>query len=140
VLMWKEQYENAFELLDQLTRHDADEKVHKIFTEILILFRYAYEGDKKKAQEALNNELKNYLWQDPEFPWLGAGIYSLMNEKDEALRWLEHAINRGWINYPLFNEQDPFYENIRGEKRFKELMERIRPLWENFEVRADLPQ
>ena len=62
----------------------------------------------------------------------------MVNEKDEALRWLEHAIDRGWINYPLLAEQDPFLENVRGEERFKKLMDRIKPEWERFEVRASL--
>jgi serine/threonine protein kinase/tetratricopeptide (TPR) repeat protein len=140
VFVWKKQHERAFELMDQLTSQEPHDAMHKMFTEIVLCIRHALAGNKTTALKALSEDVKNYLWHDPEFPWFGAGIYSLMNEKDEALRWLEHAINRGWINYPLFNEQDPFYENIRGEKRFKELMERIRPVWENFEVRADLPQ
>jgi hypothetical protein len=50
------------------------------------------------------------------------------------IKWLEHAINRGMINYPLLNDLDPFLENLRGEKRFKELMEKIKIEWENFKL------
>ena len=63
-----------------------------------------------------------------------ADYYALINEKEEAFKWLEHAINRGFINYPFLNEYDPFLENIRGEERFKKLMERVKYEWENFEV------
>ena len=31
-------------------------------------------------------------------------------------------------------KNDPFLENIRGEPRFKKLMERVKREWENFEV------
>jgi hypothetical protein len=47
---------------------------------------------------------------------------------------LEYATSRGFINYPFLNEYDPLLENIRGEPRFKKLMERVKHEWENFEV------
>jgi hypothetical protein len=51
-----------------------------------------------------------------------------------SLEFLENAVNRGLINYPLISEIDPLLENIRGEERFKKLMERVKYEWENFEV------
>jgi hypothetical protein len=47
---------------------------------------------------------------------------------------MEKAVNIGFINYPMFAEKDPFFENIRSEPRFKKLMERVKHEWENFEV------
>ncbi len=58
---------------------------------------------------------------------------SINAEKEEALNWLEEWVNLGCVNYPLFSK-DPFLENIRGEKRFKKLMERVKYEWENFEL------
>jgi hypothetical protein len=52
----------------------------------------------------------------------------------DALNWLEHAVDLGWTNYPNMAVQDPFLENIRGEERFKKLLERVKYEWENFEV------
>lgn len=48
--------------------------------------------------------------------------------------WLEHAVDRGFINYPFLKEIDPFLENIRGEPRFQKLMAHVKHEWENFEV------
>ena len=48
--------------------------------------------------------------------------------------WLEHAVECGNINYPLFSERDPWLENIRGEERFKALMVRVKRDWETFEI------
>jgi hypothetical protein len=42
-------------------------------------------------------------------------------------------VNLGMINYPLMNGLDPFLANIRGEERFKKLMERVKYEWEHFE-------
>ncbi len=66
-------------------------------------------------------------------PWFGASLFALVDEKEEALRWLEHSVDRGWINYPVFAERNPFFANIRGEERFKKLMERVKYEWEHFE-------
>ena len=63
-----------------------------------------------------------------------AAIYSLIGDRDKSLEWLENAVNRGFINYPMLNEYDPLLENIRGEERFKKLMERVKDEWENFEI------
>jgi hypothetical protein len=45
---------------------------------------------------------------------------------------LKCAVNPGAVNYPFFAEIDPLLENIRGEERFKKLMERVKYEWENF--------
>ena len=80
----------------------------------------------------------DFFWEDPDVSWVIAGIYSVMDHNDEAIRWLERAIDHGSINYPLFAELDPFYENIRSDERFQKLMEKIKPEWEHFEVGIDL--
>jgi len=53
---------------------------------------------------------------------------------DDALQWLEHAVDIGWINYPLMAEKDPFLESLRGDPRFQQLMVRAKHEWEIFEV------
>jgi hypothetical protein len=56
-----------------------------------------------------------------------------LDARDEALEWLENAINKGFINYPEL-EGDRYLDNLRGEERFKRLMERVKAEWEHFEV------
>ena len=60
--------------------------------------------------------------------------FAMLNAKEEALDWLKHAIDIGFIPYPFFSRIDPFLNNIRGEERFKKLMKRVKKEWENFEV------
>jgi len=52
--------------------------------------------------------------------------FALLNENNNALDWLENAVRLGFINYPFLNQYDSFLENVRGEKRFKMLMERVK--------------
>ena len=59
--------------------------------------------------------------------------FALLNENNNALGWLENAVRLGFINCPFLNQYDPFLENLRGEERFKKLMERVKYEWEHFE-------
>jgi len=129
-LCWNKQLDEAFELIDQIVEENSRDVVA-----VLSLFsKYALIGKNKDALKELTKESKNYFWNDPDIPWFMSDYYSLINEKEEALKWLEHNINHGMINYPLLNEMDPFLENIRGEKRFKELMDKIKFEWEDFKL------
>ena len=62
--------------------------------------------------------------------WI-AVIYSLINDKEAALTWLEKAVQDGYVNYPRLAEKDPFLENIRKEARFQALLDRVKKQWED---------
>ena len=55
--------------------------------------------------------------------WL-ATSYAMLEERDEAFRWLERAIKLGNENRPWF-ESDPNWEGLREDARFGELMSAI---------------
>ena len=122
--------EEFYEVGDILLEGDSED----IIAQWIKFLRNVHENDRENAFKTLTEELKNFAWQDPEGVWLMAGSFAVINEKDKALKWLEHAIERGWINYPLFAKIDPFLENIRSEPRFKKLMARVKHDWENFEL------
>ena len=124
------QLDEAFEVIDNLATEDSKDLVG-----ILSLFsKYALQSERDKALLILTEDARKYSWNDPEWPLYMTGYYSLISEKEEAFRWLEHTINRGLINYPLLSETDPFLAKLREEPRFKKLMERVKYEWEHFEV------
>jgi non-specific serine/threonine protein kinase len=98
------------------------------------LFRSALNGDDPGFSRQLTDPMKDLLWNDPEGPFWMAGWSALLGREKEAIDWLERALDRGWINYPLFARDDPFLESIREETRFIKLVERVRPEWEGFEA------
>ncbi len=100
----------------------------------LVFVKYALKGDTEKMMKVLTDELIKLLQADCQYSWHMASVYSFINEKDKSLEWLENAVNRGFINYPMLNEYDPLLDNIRGEERYKNLMARVKYEWENFEV------
>jgi non-specific serine/threonine protein kinase len=102
------------------------------FTQLCLFLKYALKGEKEKIQNLLTKDFKNTIKRDPQWSSLVASLYSLLGQKEDALDWLENAVNRGFINYPFLNEYDTFLKNIRGEERFKKLMERVKYEWENF--------
>ncbi len=134
VLAWKEQYDKALEMIEQVIGEPSHELSRDIFAAWLRFFKHALNGNKEKALASLTDEARSFFWNDPDVPWLGACNYALIGEKEEALDWLERAVDRGNINYPLLSQNDPLLESIRGEERFKKLMERIKYEWEHFEV------
>ena len=98
----------------------------------LFFLKYALEGQKAKALASVTDELINYCKNDEQWSWMLADCYSLVGEKEEAVRWLEITVNRGFVNYPFISKYDPFLKNIRGDTRFKKLMERVKYEWEHF--------
>jgi hypothetical protein len=122
--------DEAIAIIDQSCRTDPD----SVISQLGIFFKYALLGKKKEALQSATPQVLAWGRMDFMNPWLIVQVYSLIGEREEALNWLEEWIGLGCINYPLMNNHDPFLENIRGEPRFKKLMERVKHKWENFEV------
>jgi TolB-like protein/predicted Zn-dependent protease len=96
--------------------------------------RLALSGRQAEALSALDEETKAYGWNDPDFSYLMIGYYALIDRTDEALEWLQHALDRDYINYPYLAETGPFLQNLRGEEQFKALLEEVEGKWQDFEV------
>jgi hypothetical protein len=123
-------YDEANKLLDLLEKENSQH----IFGKLGIFFKYALKGDKLTAKKSVTDELKNMAREDEMFPIWMAESYALIDEYKEALDWIEHGVEFGFINYPFLTEYDRLLEKIRSEPRFKKLMERVKHEWENFEV------
>ncbi len=124
------QMDQAFVIIDQ----SANTTPSNAFTKQGLMLKYAVLNEKDRVFQEMTSDFRKTCMRDISFSHHLAGIFSLVGAKKEALDWLENAANHGFINYPLLSEKDPFLENIRGEPRFKKLMERVKHEWENFEV------
>lgn len=67
-----------------------------------------------------------------------ACAYSLMNRPDEAVNWLEDAAKNGFLNYPMY-AQDPNFENIRQNERYKKFLETVRKQYEKYQALVKEP-
>ena len=57
----------------------------------------------------------------------------LPESQRSSIRWIEVAIERGFINYPFLARWDPCLEGLRSDSRFVALMEVVRERWMRFE-------
>ncbi len=130
MLACHERLDEACSILDP----DPEDARRYTWAGLGLFFKYALQREKTKALQSVTKELKGTARMDETFSWLLAECYSLLEEKEEALDWLENAANLGFINYPFLSKVDPYLENVRGEDRFKRLMEKVKYDWEHLEV------
>jgi serine/threonine protein kinase len=129
-LLWNRELQEASPIVDSMSRDAPD----NAFTLSMVFLKSALEGARDKAIETITPEFEEAARWDHSIALMVAEGYALLDETTKALDWLEIAITRGFINYPLLSEHDLFLENLRQETRFKQLLEKAKYAWENFEV------
>jgi tetratricopeptide (TPR) repeat protein len=129
-MVYLDQRESACSIIEQGVRTNPN----NAFTKLGLLLKSAVMNDKDEAYIVMTPEFRETCNRDCTFSHHLAGIFSLLNEKDEALFWLENAFERGFINWPLLAEKDYWLENIRDEERFKKIMDSVKFEWKNFDV------
>jgi serine/threonine protein kinase/Tfp pilus assembly protein PilF len=129
ILAYNQAFDEAFAIIEKSAKANPDSALSKSG----LLLKYCLMKDREKAFRIMTSDLRKYYLRDCEWSESLAGFFALLDEKKEALDWLENAVDRGFINYPYINKRDPFLDNIRGEERFKKLMERVKYEWEHFE-------
>jgi tetratricopeptide (TPR) repeat protein len=68
-----------------------------------------------------------------------AAIYAIQGNKEEALKWLQKAVDAGWRNY-RYILRDPTLENIRDDARFKQIIEKTRAKVDEMRRRVEKEQ
>ena len=66
------------------------------------------------------------------FPRFLAQGFAWAGMRASALKWLQRAIDRGFINYPFLARHDPSFEALRSDPKFKELLAVVRDRWKRF--------
>jgi TolB-like protein len=127
----KKYFDQACTVLDRLV-HDNQGTV---FMPLGLLLRNAFSNS--GMNDILSQTQKAKLRMDCEWSWLVADAYSTMGNKDESIDWLEHIVQRGFINYPILSQYDPFLENIRNESRFQRLMAFTKDEWDKVNIGID---
>jgi len=131
ILAYNNQLEEAYTICDDFFKKYPT----NIFARVSQCYKFALQGNIEMTLQAMSDSVKEKArYHNPYNAQIMAECDALIGENDEAITSLECAVNLGAVNYPWYNETDPFLENIRGEERFKKLMERVKYEWENFEV------
>ena len=125
---------DACSVAEETIAEDAQDR----FAQHATVFKHAVLGEREPMLALVTGEFASYCWNNPEAPGVLAGWFALVNERERALDWLEHWVDRGSINYPMLARLDPLLQPLRGEPRFQRLLERVRPEWERFVPRFQL--
>ena len=127
-------YDQRLDEAEALTEGVAAQPDSDVGTWWMGLLRAAWRMDRAEVFRLANGPYQQAAAWDAEIPWVLASAHAAVGAKEEALLWLERAIGRGMINYPFLSEYDRYLDNIRGDARFVQLMERARREWERFEA------
>ena len=98
------------------------------------LLRAAWRGDQREVVRLTDGPLRATAMWDAEVPWLLAVAHAKVGLRDDALFWLERAIDGGMINYPFFARHDRFLDSVRDDPRFLRALARAQRAWETFQA------
>jgi tetratricopeptide (TPR) repeat protein len=104
----------------------AEEDFNKVIElesgrDVRLAFAYFYLGDSAKALEIL---VEGYAEKEID-DYNAACLYSLMGQKEMALRYLERSLDGGFRNF-VHIDLDKDFDNIRDLPEFKALIERYK--------------
>jgi tetratricopeptide (TPR) repeat protein len=100
---------------------------------------HALRGEREQLRALAAGRAHELLWMDADSPYFAASWFAKAGDAEHALDWLERWVDRGSFNYPMLAHGDPLFENLRGAPSFQRLLDRIRPVWENFVPRFSAP-
>ncbi len=63
-------------------------------------------------------------------------MYAIKENSQEALKWLQNAIDYGWRNY-RFSQQDPLFENLHNDVKFKQMIMQLKISVEQMRKRVE---
>ena len=104
------------------------------WTSFSVLLRHALRGEHDGIPEVLTPDFTALVRSGAHYSWQVASLLARLDEHDAAFGWLENAVGRGFVNYPLLRYHDPFLAALRTDPRFDRLMQRVKREWEAFEV------
>lgn len=82
----------------------------------------------RKMLEVAERQIRRLLATRPSFgalPWELAAVLAAQGRSREALSWLEHAYEHGWLQHE-FLEMDPIFTDLRTEPRFHDVLSAMR--------------
>jgi serine/threonine protein kinase/predicted Zn-dependent protease len=122
--------DDALPIFDALVR-DLPESP---FAHLGQFYACAFRGDREAARRSVTAEVQEVLGSDPQYSWFLAECYALIDDRASAIQWLDRAAARGFINYPLLAQRDPFLAPLRSEPAFISLIADVKRQWESFTV------
>jgi hypothetical protein len=81
----------------------------------------------------LTEDMKSWAERDFQYSHSIAMIYSFAGMKEEAISWLQLAVERNFINYPFLSRHCPSFALLKEDPRHAALLRSVKRAWENFD-------
>ena len=104
------------------------------FSQLGAVMQAALASDRAAFAAIINDDLLQIIACDPHYSWNLAQCHALMGDTTAALDWIEKAMSKGFINYPMVSRWDPLLTPIQQADHYDEIADRMRERWERFEV------
>lgn len=131
IYLYSERIERAIILFD--SAFDIDKS--SVWTTFGQAYKEAALGNSESVLKiAKRLEARNIV--DGERRYRLVHFYALSGKKEDALRNLKKSIESGFFNFPYIST-DPFLDNIRGTKEFKNLLAQAKKRHQAFKLRFD---
>jgi TolB-like protein len=100
---------------------------------LIKILQFALNNDEQGFKGILTPEFIVRCKQDCEFSWHVADCYAILGDNNEALNWLDQAVDGGFLNTQFFYNYDPFIKPLIKEKRFEEIMEKAKRIFDSID-------
>jgi tetratricopeptide (TPR) repeat protein len=110
-------YDEALSILDKENNERKQDPL-LMYSRAMV---YVAQGRRAEALK-IEKDLEQLTPDLSEAQWI-AKIYSALNEKDQALNWLNRGLGTGTIG--VFYVGEPTWDNIRSDARFSDLLQRM---------------
>ncbi len=122
--------EESIDILDTMIKDTPT----LIFGKFALFFKSALQGDRESALNYATEELKNGAASIDYFPIIMAFSYALIDEKDEAVNWLNKTLHFGHCPHPLLLKFEIFHRVLKDHPGFHAYMKEIKKRSEQFVV------
>ncbi|HQR08705.1 MAG TPA: protein kinase [Gemmatales bacterium] len=118
ILLYRGQYEEARTCAALIESRQA----LGILDRLVVALVSAQQGRRDKVQAMLTEECKTSARRDLQYPWHIGTALAMLGEYEEAMQWIELAVENGFANHRFLEEFDPFLDPLRKDARFEKVV------------------
>jgi TolB-like protein len=120
-------YVNEGKNVEALKFIDAHVSGDDAIVKLTIGFKHVFSGEPSHIIQIIKDPILYEAARiDGQYSQFVSSLCAWAGLENEALFWLENAINRGFLNSLFISDGDPAYRRMRANKKFQELVERAK--------------
>ena len=110
-----------------------------IWARLMDGFHHAAGGRPEAARAAIDDDIRAWAETDAQYCWHLGQVFALTGDHDEAVEWLDRAVDAQLLNWRMLGEHDRILEPLHGRDDFRDVVERARREHERLAMRWGVP-